>query len=139
MIEPKATPLRGIVGDDEPLARSRLRALLAEIPGTVLVAECGDGTRVMDAIAATDPDVVLLDIQMPGREGVNVVGLLAEMGDDAPALVIVTAHSERLARALGVNAADYLTKPYSGERLGVALERARTLSDARTLRRETPK
>ncbi len=131
MTEPDAEPLRIIVADDEPLARRRLSDLLAERPGAAVVAECGDGTSVLDAVAAMRPDIVLLDMQMPGPDGASVAKLLDAMEDDAPALVLVTAHAERAARALGIGAADYLTKPFSAERLGLALERARELLRAR--------
>jgi two-component system, LytTR family, response regulator AlgR len=131
MTEPGAEPLRIVVADDEPLARRRLCDLLATTPGVAMVAECGDGRSVLDAVTAMRPDVVLLDIQMPGRDGTSVAKLLDAMEDDAPALVLVTAHTERTARGLGIVAADYLTKPFSAERLGVALERARMLLRAR--------
>jgi two-component system LytT family response regulator len=131
MSEAQAQPLRLVAADDEPLARRRLRDLLTEIGGASLVAECRNGTSVLDAVESTRPDVVLLDIQMPGRDGISVAELLREMGDDGPVFIFVTAHAEHAARAVDVSAADYLLKPYSAARLATALARARELLRAR--------
>jgi DNA-binding LytR/AlgR family response regulator len=126
-----AEQLRIIIVDDEPLARGRLRDLLEETPGVSLVAECRNGTSVLDAVAATHPDVLLLDIEMPGRDGISVAGLLRDLGGEGPVFVFVTAHTEHAVQAFDVRAADYLLKPYSAERLATALDRARELLRAR--------
>jgi two-component system, LytTR family, response regulator len=126
-----AEPLRVVIVDDEPLARRRLRDLLADVDRVSLVAECRNGTSVIDAVTATHPDVVLLDVQMPGRDGIGVAELLRELGDDGPVFIFVTGHAEHAVRAFDVRAADYLLKPYSAERLATALARARELLRAR--------
>lgn len=124
-------PLRVVVVDDEPLARRRLRDLLSDVEGVSLMAECRNATSMLDAVAATRPDVVLLDIEMPGRDGIGVADVLREMGDEGPVFVFVTAHAQRAVQAFDVRAADYLLKPYSAQRLAVALDRARELLRAR--------
>lgn len=118
-------PLRVIIVDDEPLARQRLRDLLDETGGIDLVAECTNGAAVLDAVVATRPDVVLLDVRLPGRDGIGVAELLRELGDDGPVVVFTTAHAKRAAHALDARTTDYLLKPYSAERLATALDRAR--------------
>jgi two-component system LytT family response regulator len=123
--------LRVVLADDEPLARRRLRDLLDDIGGVSLVAECRNGTNVPDVVASTRPDVVLLDVEMPGRDGVAVAEILRAMGDEGPVFVFVTGHAEHAVRAFDVRAADYLLKPYSAERLAEALDRARELLRAR--------
>ena len=133
----EAEPMRVIIVDDEPLARARLRDLLDDASGVSLVAECRNGTSVLDAVAATHPDVVLLDIEMPGRDGIGVAELLRGLGDDGPVVVFVTAHAEHAVQAFDVRAADYLLKPYSAERLATALDRARELLRARQADRLT--
>lgn len=135
MTEIHDEPLRVVVVDDEPLARRRLRDLLSESPGATLVAECSNGTNVVDVIVSTRPDVVLLDVEMPGRDGISVAELLRQMGDDGPVLIFVTAHAERAVRAFDVRAADYLMKPYSADRLRLALDRARELLRAQPVNR----
>jgi two-component system LytT family response regulator len=116
--------LRVIVVDDEPLARARLRRLLADAPEVEVVAECCDGEAARRAIADQPADLVLLDIEMPGSGG---FGLLDAMGEeDMPAVVFVTAHAEHAVRAFDVRAVDYLLKPVRAERLAEALARVRS-------------
>jgi two-component system LytT family response regulator len=124
----EAAPLRVIIVDDEPLARQRLRDLLDEAGGIDLVAECTDGTTVLDAVAATRPDVALLDVRMPGRDGIGVTDLLRALGDDGPVVVFTTAHAKP---ALDLRTTNYLLKPYSAERLATVLDRAREVLRAR--------
>jgi two-component system, LytTR family, response regulator len=126
-----AEPLRIVIVDDEPLARRRLRDLLDDADGVSLVAECRNGTTVLDVVTSTRPDVVLLDIEMPGHDGIAVAELLRALGDDGPVFIFVTAHAEHALQAFDVRAADYLLKPYSAERLVAALDRARELLRAR--------
>lgn len=134
-----SAPLRVIIVDDEPLARRRLRDLLADVAGIDLVAECRNGASVPDAVAATKPDVVLLDVQMPGRDGIGVAELLRALGDDGPAFILVTGHAKHAVRAFDVRAAGCLLKPYSAERLAAALDRARELLRARQAERASPR
>jgi two-component system LytT family response regulator len=115
--------LRVIVVDDEPLARARLRRLLADAPEVEVVAECSDGEAARRAIADQPADLVLLDIEMPGSGG---FGLLDAVGAAMPAVVFVTAHAEHAVRAFDVRAVDYLLKPVRAERLAEALARVRS-------------
>ena len=115
------SPLRVLVVDDEPLARARVRRMLASLPGIELVGEAGNASQARQAIAATHPDVLLLDIQMPGEDGFALLASLAPR----PAVVFVTAFDQYAVRAFEENAVDYLLKPYRAERLAAALERVR--------------
>ena len=128
-VEPE--PLRVLVADDEPIARRRLKDLLSAIPGVRLVAECANGLSALDAIDSTTPDLVLLDIQMPGRDGLSLAEILLERESGVPVIVFVTAHAEHAVRAFDVRAADYLLKPFHADRLSVAVDRARELLRAR--------
>ena len=109
--------------DDEPLARDNLRLALAGISGTEIVAECADGDAAIAAIRERRPDVVFLDIQMPGRDGFEVI---EEIGvPNMPEVVFVTAFDENALQAFEVQALDYLLKPFDDERFEAALQRAR--------------
>ncbi len=114
-------PLRVLIVDDEPPARERLRRMLAEIESLQIVGEAADGAQALEMIAALAPDLVLLDIQMPGLDGFGVIEAL----EDPPAVVFVTAYDAHAIRAFEVNATDYLLKPFSRDRLRGAIERAR--------------
>ena len=116
------TALRVLIVDDEPLARQRLRQLLAEIPGTEVVGECGDGTDAATAIADLAPDVVLLDVQMREMGGFALVDAIG--ADRMPPVVFVTAHDQFALRAFDVSAVDYLLKPVQTPQLVRALQRA---------------
>jgi len=115
--------LRVIIADDEAVARSRLRRLLAVHPDVAIAAEAADGRSAVDAIVRHRPDVVFLDIRMPELDGFEVLEELAP--DETPAVVFVTAFSDHAARAFDVNAFDYLLKPYDAERLASTLDRVR--------------
>jgi DNA-binding response OmpR family regulator len=114
--------MRVLIVDDEPLARQRLRHLLAEIPGTEVVAECGDGTGAVKAIGELSPDVVLLDVQMREMGGFALVDAIG--ASRMPPVVFVTAHDQFALRAFDVSAVDYLLKPVQTPQLARALERA---------------
>ena len=116
------TDLRVLIVDDEPLARQRLRHLLAEIPGTEVVAECGDGTEAATAIGDHAPDVILLDVQMREMGGFALVETIG--AGRMPPVVFVTAHDQFALRAFDVNAVDYLLKPVQTPQLARALQRA---------------
>jgi len=116
-----ADELRVIMVDDEGPARRLLREYLEDIPGVSIVAECGNGFEAVKAVTEHEPDLLLLDIQMPKLDGFEVVELLER---DLP-IIFITAHDAHALRAFDVHAVDYLLKPYSAERLGEALERAR--------------
>ena len=118
-------PLTVVVADDEPLARERLRSLLAGQPDVTIVAEAGDGLAALQACAEHRPDVVLLDISMPGVDGLEAARHLAAF-DPRPAVVFCTAYDTHALSAFEAAAIDYLMKPVRAERLASALERART-------------
>lgn len=115
------TRLRALVVDDERPARARLRRLLADVPGVEAVGEAEDGRSAVAEVARLRPDLVFLDIQMPGLDG---FGVLEALGAEPPAIVFVTAYDEHAVRAFEVEALDYLLKPVSAERLRGAVERA---------------
>ena len=117
------TPLRVLLVDDEPLARERVRALLHGDAGIVLVAECGTGDDAIAAIREHAPDLVLLDLEMPGGNGLGVARAFAP--ERRPALVFVTAHEKFAVEAFALEAVDYLLKPFDRERFALALRRAR--------------
>ena len=121
-------PLRVCIVDDEPLARQRLRAQLAEMTATEVIAEAGDGIAALAAITVERPDVVLLDIRMPGMGGLEVAQHLAK-SVDPPAVIFTTAYDEHALAAFDANAIDYLLKPVRGSRLARALAKARVVSN----------
>lgn len=115
--------MRVFIVDDEPLALDWLRSCLGRLTGVEIVGEAADGDAALERIAALDPDVVLLDIQMPGRSGVEVARAL--MRRSRPEVVFVTAFSHWAAEAFELDAADYLLKPVRADRLEEAMNRAR--------------
>ncbi len=118
-----------ILADDEPLARSRLRRLLAEIPECQLVAEATNGEDLLTAVREQQPDIVLIDIHMPGMDGLHAARRLGEL-KPAPAIIFTTAHSEHALSAFATTASSYLLKPINREQLQAALLKARTPSKA---------
>ncbi|MBW8850212.1 MAG: response regulator transcription factor [Xanthomonadales bacterium] len=127
--------MKVLIADDEPMARERLRALLAEHPDLRLVAEAADGGTALDACAEHTPDIVLLDIAMPGLDGLEAARHLADF-EPRPAVVFCTAYDEHALSAFDAAAVDYLVKPVRRERLAVALDRARTFVAGRTPKAE---
>jgi two-component system, LytTR family, response regulator len=122
--------LRVAIVDDEPLARDCMRLALRADPDVSIVAECGDGASAIAAIREHAPDVVLLDVQMPGLDGFAMLHQLDVT--TMPVVVFVTAYDAHAIRAFEVNALDYVLKPFSDERLLAAVDRARTaLSERR--------
>jgi two-component system response regulator AlgR len=119
------TYVKVVIADDEPLARERLRALLAEHAGVEVVAEAGNGLETLRACAELRPDLVLLDIAMPGVDGLETARHLASF-EPRPAVVFCTAYDAHALSAFEAAAIDYLMKPVRAERLAAALERART-------------
>jgi len=118
------TPLRVLLVDDEPLARLRLRTLLQDIadPTSDVVGEAGDATAALELLRDQPCDLLLLDIGLPGLDGLRLAAAL-HSPPRAPSVVFVTAHAEHALRAFELDAADYLTKPVSRERLRAALQR----------------
>ena len=113
--------MRVLIVDDERPARERLWRILSDIEDLEIVGEAQDGSSAVEMIEALDPDLVLLDIQMPGLDGFGVIEALA----DPPQIVFVTAYDEFAIRAFEVCALDYLLKPFRRERLAEAIRRAR--------------
>lgn len=117
---------RLFIVDDEAPARARLKMLLSDIGGECpheLVGEAGDARSALDAIAAALPDIVLLDVQMPGMTGIELAAQLAQRQTLAPAVIFITAHDEYALKAFEVQALDYLLKPVRAARLAEAVRR----------------
>lgn len=115
--------LRVLVVDDEPLARQRLRDLLEKEPDVEIAGEAASGPEAVESIRKERPDLVFLDVQMPGLSGIEVA---SEVGADAmPATIFVTAFDEYAVRAFELAAVDYLVKPFDDERFEQAFRRAR--------------
>src|SRR5687767_1598282 len=112
-----------LIVDDEPLARRKLRDLLAEFPDVELLGEASDGAEAVRAIDELEPELVFLDIQMPLVSGLEVL----ERTRHKPAVIFTTAHDRFAVAAFELAAVDYLLKPFGRERFRVALERARAV------------
>jgi two-component system LytT family response regulator len=125
---------RALVVDDEPIARSALRGLLGDVPWLVCVGEAGDGPAAIAAIMEQRPDLVFLDVRMPGATGIEV---LERTSATAPGLAVIftTAHDDYAMTAFELGAIDYLRKPFGRERFLRAVERARPQLEAATARR----
>ncbi len=118
-----------LIVDDEPLARERLARLLTEVADYRVVGLAANAIDMMTQVMQQDPDIVLLDIQMPGSDGLQAAGQLAAL-DDPPAVIFCTAYDQYALDAFGVNAVDYLLKPVRQEKLLQALQRAHSLNRA---------
>jgi two-component system, LytTR family, response regulator AlgR len=114
--------LQVLIVDDEPLARSRLRTLLANCGDVLVAGEAASAAQAMEQLGRRAFDAVLLDVQMPGADGVNLARTLRASAQP-PAIVFVTAHAEHAVAAFEVEAVDYLTKPVRLERLQAALDK----------------
>jgi two-component system LytT family response regulator len=115
--------IRALIVDDEPLARRGIRQLLAPYPDIAVVGECRDGREALRALATLEPDLVFLDVQMPGLSGLDVVRLHGV--ERMPATVFVTAHDEFAVRAFEAQALDYVMKPLAEARFAAAIDRVR--------------
>jgi len=116
--------LRILIIDDEVPARNRLRRMLAEVPAVNVVGEAATGQEALRLIPQTAPDVLLLDISMPGMDGMTLAQMLQQQ-DRAPAIIFCTAWSDQAVEAFECDAVDYLVKPVRAERLELALDKAR--------------
>jgi two-component system, LytTR family, response regulator LytT len=116
--------LRAVVVDDEPLARDEICYLLGEMGGVTVVAQAGNGPDAVEAVNEHEPDLVFLDVQMPGPTGFEVARRLVA-ADPLVAIVFVTAYDQHAIEAFEVNAVDYLLKPVDGARLETAVQRVR--------------
>lgn len=119
--------IRTVLIDDEQPARERLKQLLSAHPDIEVVGEAGDGIEAAEQIAELTPDLVLLDIQMPGASGLDVA---ASLGRPRPALIFCTAFDQYAVDAFELSALDYLLKPVNRARLAAALDRVRSASAA---------
>ncbi|MEA3038645.1 MAG: two-component system, LytTR family, response regulator AlgR [Sphingomonadales bacterium] len=117
-------PIRFLIVDDEPLAIERLQLLLARMEGVSLAGTALEGAAALRLVEATEPDAVLLDIAMPGMDGIDVARALARV-PRPPVVIFVTAFDTFAVAAFDVEAVDYVMKPVSAERLARAVERAR--------------
>jgi len=129
-------PVRVLVVDDESPARSRLAALAHDIGVLRLVGEAASGPEALEAAARERPDIVLLDIRMPGMDGIEVARHLARM-EMPPAVIFTTAYDSHALAAFEANAVDYLLKPIRLARLSAAVERAQQLTRAQLARLES--
>jgi two-component system, LytTR family, response regulator len=126
---PAPETLRTLIADDEPLARQRIADLLKSERDIEIVGEVDNGIAAVDAIRSLHPDLVFLDVQMPGRSGLEVA---REVGvDDMPLAIFVTAFDKHALEAFEVAAIDYLVKPFDDERFEQALQRARRMIELR--------
>jgi len=116
------SPTRVLIVDDEPLARERIRTLISEDHGFEVAGEAGDGAAAAEAITALNPDLVFLDVQMPGGDGFEVIDTVGP--DKMPFVVFVTAYDRYALKAFDVHALDYLLKPFDRDRFRQALTRA---------------
>lgn len=119
--------MRVLIGDDEPLARQRLRRLLGDVTECSQIDEAGSGTEVLQKVRESQPDVVLLDIRMPGMDGLEAARQL-QACTPAPAIIFCTAYDEHALEAFRVHAVDYLLKPVGRDALEAALKRVRQLA-----------
>ena len=123
--------IRTIIIDDEPLARDRIKRLLRDEDGVQIVGECGNGTDAVKSISELNPDLVFLDIQMPGKNGFEVIKSLNSK--KLPTIIFVTAYDQYALQAFDVHALDYLLKPFNRERIKKAVSRAREHMEHRRL------
>jgi two-component system LytT family response regulator len=123
--------IRALIADDEPLAREWVRSAIAEDPDLEVIGEAGDGFEAAEAIRRLKPDLVFLDVQMPGLDGFGVLEALSP--EEIPAVVFVTAFDQYAVRAFEAQAVDYLMKPFSRERVEEAVRRVRELVKGKSL------
>jgi two-component system LytT family response regulator len=117
-----------MIVDDEPLARRGVSLRLQKFTDIRIVGECGDGVSAMEQILKLSPDVVFLDVQMPGMNGFEVLRSLPK--ENLPGVIFLTAYEEHALQAFEVHALDYLLKPVDDERFAAAVDRARRLMDS---------
>jgi len=120
-----APPITALIVDDEQLAREELKYLLDATPSVEVVGQGANGIEAVELIREYQPDVVFLDVQMPGLDGFAVLKQLIEHHDRLPQIIFATAYDQYAVRAFDVNAIDYLLKPFDKARVLQAIERAR--------------
>ena len=117
--------IRAVIVDDEPLARRKIRQMLARDLDVEIVGDCANGREAITAINAQNPDLVFLDVQMPEVDGFAVLESIA--GARTPLVIFVTAYDQYALRAFEVSAVDYLVKPFDRRRFEKAMQRAKSL------------
>jgi two-component system LytT family response regulator len=125
MRDADSTKIRALIVDDEPLARRRIKSLLAHDSSVAVIGECSDGFKAVSAISELTPDLVFLDVQMPAMDGFEVIKTIG--AEQMPTVIFVTAYDQYALKAFEVNALDYLLKPFDRSRFQKTLERARTM------------
>jgi two-component system LytT family response regulator len=124
--------IQAIVADDEVLARQKLRQLLREESDIEIVGECASASETVELVRAARPELLFLDIRMPGMDGFDVIGALSCETDFAmPAIIFTTAYDQYALRAFEVHAVDYLLKPFTPVRLRAAIQRVRERAPAK--------
>jgi two-component system, LytTR family, response regulator len=119
--------VRVLIVDDEPLARRGVALRLQKFKDIEVVGECGDGASAVEKILALSPDVVFLDVQMPGMDGFEVLRALPQ--ENLPSVIFLTAYEQHALRAFEVHALDYLLKPVDDDRFRAAVQRVRQIGD----------
>ena len=122
-------PMQVLIVDDEPLARARLRQQVGKLDGYTVAGEAGSGVEAIEMVSSTNADILLLDIRMPGMDGMEVGRHLA-MSEQPPAVIFITAYSEHALEAFHTHAVDYLLKPVQSDKLASALSAAHKLTRA---------
>jgi two-component system, LytTR family, response regulator len=122
--------VRVLIVDDEPLAREGVIARLEHFKDIEVAGECGDGASAVTKILKLSPDLVFLDVQMPGMDGFEVLRALPR--ESMPSIIFLTAYEQHALRAFEVHALDYLLKPIDDDRFSVAIQRARQWIDSRS-------
>lgn len=117
----RMTPVSVVLAEDEPLVRDYLRDLVDEREGFAVVAATANGAQAVDAVRRLQPDLLVLDVEMPGMTGIDV---LRALGEEAPPVVFVTAYDQYSLQAFDLHAVDYVLKPVDEDRLAQALDRA---------------
>lgn len=129
--------IRTLIVDDEPAARARLAKLLAQDAEVELIGECRNGLEAVEAVHKHRPDLLFLDVQMPGMNGLDAMGRIGT--ERMPFVVFVTAHDRYALKAFDVNAVDYLLKPYDDDRFFASLDKAKRHIDMKMSNRLTGK
>ncbi len=120
--------MRALIIDDEPLAREGVALRLQKFKDVDVVGECGNGPSAVEKIVELSPDLVFLDVQLPGMDGFEVLRALPK--ESVPQVIFLTAYEQHALRAFEVHALDYLLKPVDDERFDTAVRRARQVGDA---------
>src|SRR5450759_2582130 len=125
MTDRATSTITAVLVDDERLALAELVYLLKAFPALEVVGTAANGVEALDLIEELDPDLVFLDVQMPGLDGLGVIRKLRETHDHLPYFILATAYDQYAVEAFRVEAMDYLLKPIEKDRLALSLDRAR--------------